>query len=196
MSAVINPQEPVAKFSKMEDATAEDWQIIYRAMTTHVDHLPTRVLDHLKILEGDHGGFAVDRLEHSLQTATRAAEDGRDEEYVICALLHDIGDTLGPMNHADIAAAIVKPFVSEENHWIVANHGVFQGYYFFEHFGLDKNMREQFKDHEYYGACEEFCRKYDQNSFDPDYKSMPLSEFESAIARVLKEPKESIYLQE
>ena len=105
--------------------------------------LPERVIKHLQILEGDYGGFPVDRYTHSLQTATRALRDGRDEEYVVCALLHDIGDTLGSFNHPDIAAAILKPFVSEENHWMVQHHGIFQGHYFFHHIGLDRDLREQ-----------------------------------------------------
>jgi len=189
-------ERPRAAFSRMQDGTAEDWAIIRDAAYGHVKGLPDRVIRHLMLLKDDFGGFAVDRLEHSLQTATRAAEDGRDEEYVVCALLHDIGDTLGPMNHAEIAAAILEPFVSEENHWIVQKHGVFQGYYFFEHVGLDKNMRDQFKGHTYYDACEEFCRKYDQTAFDVDYTSMPLGEFEPMLRRVLSEPKKSIYLEE
>ena len=182
-------------FARMEDGTAEDWAIIEEAAFAHVRGLPDRMLKHLSLLQDDYGGFAVDRLEHSLQTATRAAEDGRDEEYVVCALLHDVGDTLGPLNHAEIAAAILEPFVSERNHWIVLKHGVLQGYYFFEHFGLDKNMGEAYRDHEYYADCEEFCRKYDQNSFDAAFTSMTLADFEPMVRNVLSKPKKSIYLE-
>jgi predicted HD phosphohydrolase len=53
----------------------------------------------------------VDRLEHSLQCATLAQRDGKDNEYMVCALLHDIGDTLASYNHHDVATAILKPFV-------------------------------------------------------------------------------------
>lgn len=103
--------------------------------------LPARILAHLRLLGGDHGGFAVDRLTHCLQTATRAHRANKDDEYVLCALVHDIGDTLGSFNHADVASAVLKPFVSERNHWMVSNHDVFQGYYFFHHLGLDQDMR-------------------------------------------------------
>jgi len=187
---------PRAGFTRMIDGAAEDWAIIEQEMVEQAKGLPSRLLAHLKLLEDESGGFVVDRLEHSLQTATRAVEDGRDEEYVACALLHDIGDTLGPMNHAQIAAAIVQPYVSETNHWIVSHHGIFQGYYFFEYMGQDENMRDKYKDHEYYDDCEEFCRKYDQNSFDPTYSSMPLVDFEPVIQRIFAEPKRSIYLAE
>ena len=134
---------PRARFHSMCEGTKEDWDCISQAMKPFIVELPDRVLAHLKMLQGDCGGFAIDRLEHCLQTATRAHRDGRDEEYVVCALLHDMGDILGPRNHADIAAAILKPFVSEQNHWMVEKHAIFQGYYFFHHLGLDRNMRER-----------------------------------------------------
>ncbi len=182
-----------ARFRAMTDGTAEDWGRIARHFGPFARALPDRVLTHLRLLDGDYGGFPIDRLEHSRQTATRALRDGRDEEYVVMALLHDIGDTLGSYNHPDIAAAILKPFVSEENHWIVAQHGVFQGYYFFEHLGMDKNMREQFRDHPHFAACAEFCEKYDQAAFDPDYDSEPLGVFEPMVRRVFAAPKNSLY---
>src|SRR3546814_3707417 len=134
-----------------------------------------RVLDHLKLLDGDFGGFPICRLEHSLQTATRAHRDGRDERYVAMALLHDIGDTLGTYNHPDVAAAIIKPFVSEEFHWICEKHGAFQGYFFFHHLGMDRNAREQYRCHPYFEACALFCEQYDQATFDPPSDSVPPS---------------------
>ena len=116
---------------------------------------------HLQLLEGDYGGFPIDRYSHSLQTATRALRDGRDEEYVVCALLHDIGDTLASFNHPDIAAAILKPFVSEANHWMVQHHGIFQGHYFFHHIGLDRDLRDQFRSNAHYERTAEFCELFD-----------------------------------
>ena len=184
---------PRATFKSFVESTRDDWMIIGRETAEFNKGLADRVLDHLRILKGDYGGFPIDRLEHSLQTATRALRDGRDEEYVVCALLHDIGDTLGSYNHPDIAAAILKPFVSEQNHWMVANHGVFQGYYFFEHLGLNKNMREQYKDHPWYEYTAQFCHLYDQAAFDPDYESETLEFFEPMVRRVFEKPKQSIY---
>lgn len=146
-----------------------------------------RVADHiieqLEYLRHDFGGFPVNRLEHCLQTATRAQRDGRDDEYVLCALIHDIGDNLSPYNHAAVAAAIVEPVVSKANHWLVANHGVFQGYFFWQHIGLDPNAREKFRDSEYFDYTAEFCAKYDQVAFDPNYKSEPLEHFEPIIRK-------------
>jgi predicted HD phosphohydrolase len=119
-----------ANFTRMQDSTQADWQPLPPSSGPSASPCPTES-SHLKILEGDYGGFPVDRYTHSLQTATRALRDGRDEEYVVCALLHDIGDTLGSFNHPDIAAAILKPFVSDANLWMVQHHGIFQGHYFF-----------------------------------------------------------------
>ena len=184
-----------AKFREMLEGSKEDWDIIAEHSKGFNKGLAKRVLDHLRLLDGDYGGFPVDRLTHSLQTATRAHRDGRDEEYVVCALLHDIGDTLGSYNHPDVAAAILKPFVSEQNHWMVANHGMFQGYYFFHHLGLDRNMRDQFKDHPHYEYCAQFCHLYDQSAFDPDYESESLAFFEPMVERLFAQPKNSMYLK-
>src|SRR6185295_7159952 len=145
--AMSDTSAPRARFTSMEQCTPEDWAVIGGQFPAFARELPDRVLAHLRLLAGDFGGFAVDRLTHSLQTATLAHRDGRDEEYVVCALVHDIGDTLGSYNHAELAAVIVQPFVSEENHWIVKHHGIFQGYYFFHHLGLDRNQRDQYRGH-------------------------------------------------
>ena len=183
-----------ATFTSMETSTADDWAIIKEEAGVFQRGLPDRLIAHLKLLEGDYGGFPVDRYTHSLQTATRAMKDGRDDEYVVCALLHDIGDTLGPANHFDIAAAILKPWVSAENLWMVQNHGIFQGYYFFHHLGLDRHLRDQFEGHPSYERTAEFCALYDNPAFDPKGETLPISEFEPALRKVFAKPKNSIYL--
>ena len=184
---------PRARFNSMCDGTKEDWDRISQAMKPFIVELPDRVLTHLKMLQGDCGGFAIDRLDHCLQTATRAHRDGRDEEYVVCALLHDMGDILGPRNHADIAAAILKPFVSAQNHWMVEKHAIFQGYYFFHYLGLDRNMRDRFQGHPYYDLTDEFTAEFDQPAFDPDYPTMTLEEFAPLLTSFFASPKTSIY---
>jgi predicted HD phosphohydrolase len=182
-----------ASFHAMTEGTPEDWQAIAAANQEFGKGLPDRLLAHLELLRGDCGGFSVDRLEHSLQTASRAHRDGRDEEYVVCALVHDIGDILGPANHAEIGAVILKPYVSDQNHWMMEHHGIFQGYYFFHHLGLDRDMREQFRGHPDFEYTAQFCHLYDQNAFDPAYESMSLEAFEPMLRRVLETPKRSIY---
>jgi predicted HD phosphohydrolase len=177
----IAPDQRRTSFKSFEESTAEDWALLADRLTVSQAAVPDNVLALLRLLEHDHGGFPVTRLEHSLQTATRAERDGRDEEYVLCALLHDIGDTLAPYNHPSIAAGILKPFVSPANHFMVEHHGVFQGYYFWHHLGGDRDARERFRGHEWFSYTEEFCAKYDQVAFDSDYRSEPLEHFEPLV---------------
>jgi predicted HD phosphohydrolase len=179
-----------ASFTSMETSTASDWAIIQREFVIYGRTLPDRILEHLRLLQGETGGFAIDRLNHVLQTATRAHRDGRDEEYVVCALLHDIGDTLGTYNHADVAAAVLKPFVSAANHWMVEQHGIFQGYYFFHHIGMNRDLREMFRGHAYFAQTEEFCARYDGPAFDPNGETLPLSFFEPMLRRAFAQPKQ------
>ncbi|MCP3728085.1 phosphohydrolase [Paraburkholderia sp. CNPSo 3272] len=182
-----------ATFKDMKESTREDWEHISSEFPGFARALPDRVIAHLKLLEGDYGGFPVDRYTHSLQTATRALRDGRDEEYVVVALLHDIGDTLGAFNHPDIAAAILKPFVSEANLWMVQNHGIFQGHYFFHHLGMDRDMRERLREHPHYERTVEFCELYDAPAFDPHAQTLPIGEFEPMLRRLMARPRTSIY---
>ena len=182
-----------ATFTRMEDSTREDWGVILPEAMQMARTLPDRVLAHLRLLDGDFGGFPIDRLSHCRQSATLALRDGRDEEYVVCALLHDIGDTLGSYNHPDIAAAILKPFVSEANLWMVQHHGIFQGHNFFHHIGLDRDMREQFRSHPHFERTAEFIERYDNPAFDPAAEMLPLSEFEPLLRRVMAAPKQSVY---
>jgi predicted HD phosphohydrolase len=184
-----------AQFKAMAEGTQDDWMKIAAAAAPFNRDLPNRVIAHLKMLEGDCGGFAVDRLEHSLQSATLAHRDGMDEEYVVCALLHDIGDILASANHAELGATVLRPFVSDDNWWMLHHHGIFQGYYFFHYLGLDRNMRDQFHGHPAFEKTAMFCARHDQNAFDPHYDTMPLEAFVPMVQRVMARPKRSIYLR-
>ena len=179
MTDLVEP--PRASFTSFEESTKDDWSLIMSQRGELEGSLPDRILEQMEHLRNDYGGFPVDRLEHSVQTATRAEKDGRDDEYVLCALLHDVGDPLAPFNHPEIAAAIVKPFVSEANHWMVEYHGIFQGYYFWHHIGLNRNTRDRFSNHQHYDRCEEFCAEYDGPAFDPNYQSNPIEHYEPLI---------------
>jgi predicted HD phosphohydrolase len=182
-----------AGFNRMDESTQADWQIIGGEFMQFAKGLPDRVLAHLKLLEGDYGGFPIDRYTHCLQTATLALKDGRTDEYVVCALLHDIGDTLGSFNHPDIAAAVLKPFVNEADLFMVQNHGIFQGYNFFHYIGMDRNLRDNFKSSAHYSHTEEFVELYDNRAFDAQLETYPMSEFEPIIRRVMAQPKQSVY---
>lgn len=157
-----------------------------------------RILTHLKELDDSRAeapGFdKVTRLEHCLQTATLAHQAGEDEEYVVCCVIHDIGDLLAPFNHGEFAAALLEPFISERNYWLIANHHAFQGYYYFKGIGLDKNMRDKYKGHPWFEDAIAFCDKYDMPAFNPDMDFMSLEDFEPMIRRLLMAPKKSIWV--
>lgn len=174
-------------FTRMADGTREDYELIEQADAELAARLPDRLLRELEALRDTMGCLQVTRLEHSLQSATRAHSDGRSEEYVVAALLHDIGDELAPFTHGEMVAAILKPYVSPDICWIVSHHGVFQEYYSAHLLGGDRHVRDRYRDHPCYQACVEFCELYDQNCFDPEYDALPLEFFEPLLRRVVAE---------
>ncbi len=176
-------------FTRMADGTREDYELLDNYAAEHESTLADRVLATLAALRASYGGYKVTRLEHSLQCATRAERDGRDEEYVVMALLHDIGDDLAPYTHGELAAAVLRPFVPDELSWIVKHHGVFQLYYYGHHIGSDRDARDRYRDNPHFESCAEFCELYDQSSFDPGYESLSLELFEPMVRRVLSEPR-------
>ena len=171
-------------FTEMKAGTKDEYLLLDKYEQDYINGTADRILNFMQSLTSTLEGYKITRLEHSLQTATRAYRDKADEEMVVAALLHDIGDELAPLNHSEYAAAVIKPYVSEKTHWIIEKHGLFQTYYSAEHLGGDKNARERYKDHKYYQATVDFCEKYDQCSFDPDYKSMKLEEFEPMVRKI------------
>ncbi|TNF90731.1 MAG: HD domain-containing protein [Gammaproteobacteria bacterium] len=175
-------------FIRMEDGTREEYELLDRLENEHNAGLPDRIMEALRGLEQSFSGYRVSRLEHCLQGATRAHRAGESEEMVVAVLLHDIGDGLAPYSHSEMAAAILRPFVSEKIYWIVKHHGVFQMYYYAHHCGGDRNSREMFRDSPWYQDAIDFCHNYDQNCFDPDYDSEPLEFFEPMLRRVLANP--------
>ncbi len=176
-------------FIRMEDGTREDYALLGRLEEEHNAGLVERILQGLERLEQSFSGYRVSRLEHSLQGATRASRAGESDEMIVAVLLHDIGDDLAPFSHSEMAAAILRPFVSEKLYWIVKHHGIFQMYYYAHHVGGDRNAREIYKDHPWYQDAIDFCHDYDQNCFDPAYDSEPLEFFEPNLRRVLAQPK-------
>lgn len=178
----------IVSFRRMEDGTREDYELLDRVEREYALRLPDHVLASLHKLDHTLAGYPVSRLEHSLQAATRARRDGADDDLVIAALVHDIGDELAPYNHQEIAAAILRPYVRPEVTWIVEHHGLFQNYYYVHHHGGDRNARDKHILHPWYQACKDFCANWDQCSFDPDYPSEPLSTFEPVVRRIFSRP--------
>ncbi len=175
-------------FRSMDAGTKEDFALLQSIEELERPDLAGDVLALLTALANAPSVYQVNRLTHSLQCATRAMRDGADEELVVCALLHDVGDLHAPDNHAAFAATLLEPFVSEKNAWIVRHHGIFQQYYYFHHLGQDRNRRDAFRDHPWFADCEQFCHRWDQVSFDPHYDTLPLSTFEPLLRRVFSRP--------
>ena len=171
-------------FTEMKNGTKEDYLFLDKLEKEYVDETADRILGFLSRMTSTLEGYKISRLEHSLQSATRAYKNKESEEMVVATLLHDIGDELAPMNHSEYAASILKPYVSEKTHWIVEKHGEFQMYYYAHHLGGDKNRRDKYKDHKYYQDTIDFCEKYDQNSFDPKYKSLTLEFFKPIVKKI------------
>lgn len=171
-------------FTNMADGTAEEYQFLGEQEAIFIRGLPVRIMKALEGLENSISGYKISRLEHSLQSATRAYNDKRSTEYVVAALVHDIGDELAPHSHSEMAASILRPYVSEKIYWIVKYHGLFQMVYYAHHIGGDQNARDKYKDHIWYDDAVEFCELYDQNCFDPNYQSKPLEFFRPMVEEV------------
>jgi len=170
------------KFEHMVDGTPEDYDLIGRELAAHkANHLTDHILGTLKAMAGPLLGYQVDRFQHCLQSATRALRNGEDDEMVVAALLHDVGDPIAPENHSAVAADILRPYVSDRTHWIIRHHGLFQGYYYFHHLGADRDAREAFRGHEWFDDCAAFCEEYDQNCFERNHDTMALEEFEPMV---------------
>ena len=175
-------------FTRMDEATREEYEFLETLEQEYIAELPDRLLQALQNLQHSLSGYQVTRLEHCLQGATRAYRAGEPDEYIVAVLLHDIGDELAPCSHSEMAAAILRPFVSERLYWIVKHHGVFQMYYYAHHLGGNRNSRDRFSDHPWYQDAVDFCHHYDQNCFDPGYASEPLEFFEPILRRVITKP--------
>ena len=179
----------------MKDGTKEDYTFLTNHEIEYTQGTAERILKALVSLDDSLSGYQVTRLEHSVQTATRAWFDGADTDWVVSALLHDIGDIFAPYNHDEYAATILKPFVREQCRWVVEHHGDFQLLYYGHHVGADKNKRDQYKDHRYFNDCAMFCERWDQASFDPDYDSLPLSFFKPMVVEVFaRQPYDSMII--
>ena len=178
-------QEKTVKFVEMKDGDKEDYLLLQELEKPYLKMTPNRIIEELK-RQGDVSleGYKITRLEHGLQSGTRALRDGADLDWIIGALLHDIGDGLAPQNHDRMSAEVVRPYVREEVSWVVEHHGIFQMIYYAHHYGWDKNARDRFKDNIYFKSCSDFCERWDQSCFDPSYNSEPLETFEPMIKEV------------
>ena len=172
-------------FTQMKDGTAADYHLLEEMEKPYLGLTASRIIDELR-RQGEVSleGYKITRLDHALQSATRAKHERADTDWIVAALLHDIGDGLAPQNHDRFSAEVIRPFVRWDVAWVVEHHGIFQMLYYGRHYGWDENARDQFKDHPCFDSCAEFCERWDQSSFDPDYTQDPLDTFISLVEEV------------
>jgi predicted HD phosphohydrolase len=181
--------DDTVRFRNLLEATADDWRLLRRHEEAYARRLPERLLAALRALDDDTiSGYRISRLGHCLQTATRAERDGADDELVIAALLHDIGDTLAPTNHAELAAAVLRPYVRPEVAWTVEVHGLFQLQYYGGHFGLPVDGHLAWREHPWFGTAQRFVERWDQAAFDDTYTTLPLAHFEARLHAIFTRP--------
>ncbi len=171
-------------FTQMKDGTKDDYDFLTEHEIEYTKGTADRLLNALVSLDESLSGYQVTRLGHSLQSATRAERDGADTDWVVSALLHDIGDIFAPYNHDEYAAAILRPFVREQCTWVVEKHGDFQLVYYGHHVGADPHKRDAYKGHAYFDDCAQFCERWDQSSFDPAYDTLPIEHFAPLVDEV------------
>lgn len=172
-------------FTAMKDGTKEDYEMLEKAGKPYLAGTADRLMREMAGQADETlSGYKITRLEHGLQSATRARKDGADTDWVVAALLHDIGDGLAPQNHDKFAAEIMRPFMRDEVVWVVEHHGIFQMYYYAHHFGWNRSKREMYTNNPYYASCVDFCERWDQSSFDPDYPMDPLESFYDDVREV------------
>lgn len=171
-------------FTRMDQSTAEDWMKIGGEVAKRQSQMPAMIKSMLRQLEDQVDGFSMNQLQHALQTATMAERGGASEELVVAALCHDIGKVISVINHPAIAAEILKPYVSPETYEIVRTHQDFQGKHYYEHFGMNPNLRQQHESQPWFELAKKFTDEWDQAAFDPDYDTLPLEHFEPMIDRV------------
>lgn len=172
------------KFTQMKDGDKEDYAFLTEHEIAYTRGTADRLLTALVDLDESLSGYQITRLGHSLQSATRAERDGADIDWIVSALLHDIGDIYAPYNHDEYAATILRPFVREQCTWVVEKHGDFQLLYYATHVGADPNKREKYRDHPYFDDCATFCERWDQTSFDPSYDHLPITHFADRVREV------------
>jgi len=171
-------------FIEMKNGSKEDYLLLDKHEKKYIEGTADRLIKFMSELSNTLEGYQITRLEHSLQTATRALNDKASEEMIVATLLHDIGDELAPLNHSEYAGTVLKPYVNEETHWIIEKHGEFQMYYYAHHLDGNRDQRDKYKGHKYYKNTVDFCENWDQKSFDPNYKSLTLKDFEPYVKRI------------
>lgn len=170
----------------LEECRSAEWETLGQQKRDYLnERCADEVLRMLKIQADDPSfGYTVNMYQHCLQTATMMYRDDLPEEDIVVGLFHDIGYMVCPDAHGSFAALLLKPYISDRNHWMLEHHEVFQQVHFHEMDGIDPDEREQWRGHPYFAWTAEFIAKYDQLAINIDEEILPLEEFEPMVHRV------------
>lgn len=181
-----------ASFTSMDVSTREEWLRIGMETGRNQSRVADNVLNLLRSLEAIEDGFVTNQLVHSLQTATLAERAGATEEVIVASLCHDIGKAISVPNHPAIGASILKPYVSDDVHFMIIAHQDFQGRHYYHHFGGDRDARNKYEGHPAFALAEQFADEWDQKAFDPNGETFPLDHFEPMVRRVFATPRMAV----
>ena len=170
----------------MTDITAAEWRVLEAQRAVHDRGRQAKaVVDLMRVASADPSfGYAISMYAHGLQAATLAIQDGRDEEFVVVCLLHDIGFTMAGPSHGEFSASLLRPYISERNRWVLEMHQLFGFPHMSEHPEVTVDERERFRGHPHFAATADFVARYDQNAVDPRIPVIGLEAFEPMVHRL------------
>jgi predicted HD phosphohydrolase len=184
----IIDNEDKTRFTSMDRSNFFQWLTIANSSSKlHAINAPKAVINLLKQCQRYSFGMPVNVLQHCLQTATRAARANASDEWVLAALLHDVGIAISYPGHAQISAAIIRSFVSEAVYKTVFHHHEFELAHYGHRIGESTTMRDLYVNENWYAAASIFVDEFVQVSYDPNYDSYPLKEFKPLIKDTFKE---------
>jgi len=170
----------------LEDFLPADWELLEQQRRVYLaEHQAAQVLRLLTASRDDPTfGYMVNNYRHCLQSATMVLRDGRDEEDVVVALLHDVGFITCPLMHGDFAATLLGAYISDRNLWMLQHHATFQNLHSPHMPGVKQHERDLWKGHPHFDWTAEFVALYDQAASDPDYRCEPLETFVPMVQRI------------
>lgn len=183
---------------KLETLTSDEWTVLDAQRNEYYRAEQARqVLRMLAESATDPSfGYTVNNFQHCLQSATLALRDGLPEEDVVVCLLHDVGFITSPLQHGEFAAALLGPYVSERNHWMLRRHAIFQDVHATSHPSIDRHARERWRGHPHFDWAARFVERYDQNAIDASYDTAPLEIFEPMVYRLFSRAPRTMPLPE
>jgi predicted HD phosphohydrolase len=166
-----------AGFTRMQEGSLDDWKIIGAAHKEDFGKTADRFIGMLRQLENATLGFACDQLQHALMCGTLARRAGASNEHIVIALCHDIAKVINVPNHGQIAAEMMRPYISDDSYHVIYNHQAFQGEHYYQYLGAPTDLRKQWVDESWYPLAVKLVDEWDAPAFDPDFEVDSLESF-------------------